>query len=383
MGEMRMNYTPETLRDFGRKIHQLIEKKDLTRTESYDMFRQILENLQPDLQQGAFLAALSAKGETPQEIAGAWQAIVDIDTVTVDADLGSPLVENSGTGMDRLKTFNVSSAAAVVAAAGGARLSRHGARALTSSCGTVDILEFVGIDVDCDVDTVAQSIQQTGIGLFNGMSPKVHPRSLARILSQIRFGSTLNIAASLASPCRPTHALRGVHSCEMLPAVARVMQEIGYQRALVVHGFDAEKKQGMDELSTLGESVIHEFHPDGSENTFSLVPEDVGLKRSEYGAIAALGDIRKEAVRFIQVIAGSGHSECIDLTCLNAGAILYLVGKTDSIRAGVEVCKELIHSGQALSKLSEWIAVQADPEGKGIQKYHDVAAAAGIVTPGR
>lgn len=373
-----MTCTQEALRDFGWKIQRLIEKKDLTRNESYDMFRQILENCQPDIQQGAFLAALAAKGETPQEIAGAWQAIVDVDTVTVDAGLGSPLVENSGTGMDQLKTFNVSSAAAVVAAAGGVRLCRHGARALTSACGTVDILEFIGIDVDCDVDTVAYSIQQTGIGLFNGMSPKVHPRSLARILSQIRFGSTLNIAASLAGPCRPTHGLRGVHSQKMLPTVAMVMQEIGYQRALVVHGFDAEKKKGMDELSTLGESMIHEFHPDGTEHTFSLVPEDVGLKRSEYGAIAALGDIRKEAVRFMQVIAGSGHSECIDLTCLNAGAIFYLVGKAECIGAGVAVGKEIIQSGQALSKLSEWVAVQADPEGKGRQRYRDVAAAAGV-----
>ena len=373
-----MTSEQESLRVFGWNIQRLSEKKDLTRNESYDMFSQILLNRQPDLHQGAFLSALAAKGETPQEIAGAWQAIVDIDTVRVDEELGSPLVENSGTGMDQLKTFNVSSAAAVVAAAGGVRLSRHGARALTSSCGTVDILDFIGIDVDCDVGTVVRSIQKAGIGLFNGMSARVHPKSLARILGQIRFGSILNIAASLASPCRPTHALRGVHSREMLPKVAMVMQEIGYQRVMVVHGFDDAKEKGMDELSNLGESVIHEFYPDGSENTYSLVPEDVGLRRSDYGAIAAIGDVKKEAVRFMEVISGSGHPECIDLTCLNAGAILYLVGKAESIRAGVETGREIIESGQALSKLSEWISIQADPAGKGVQRYLDVAAAAGL-----
>jgi anthranilate phosphoribosyltransferase len=375
---MKMTWTHETLRDFGWNIQRLIEKKDLGRNESYEMFRQVLLNIQPDLQQGAFLAALVSKGETPHEIAGAWQAIMDIDTVRVSGELGAPLVENSGTGMDQLKTFNVSSAAAVVAAAGGIRLARHGARALTSSCGTVDLLDFIGIDVECDVDTVARSIQDVGIGLFNGMSPRVHPQSLGRILAQIRFGSTLNIAASLASPCRPTHGLRGVYSKAFLPKVARVMQEIGYQRAMVVHGFDASKEKGMDELSNIGESVIHEFHPDGTENTFSLAPEDVGLKRAAYSAIAATGDVKKEAVRFLSVLGGSGTSACTDLTCLNAGAIFYLVGKAETIQDGVKASRDIIESGQALTKLSEWVSAQADQAGKGIHRYLDAASAAGL-----
>lgn len=373
-----MTWTHETLRDFGWNIQRLIEKQDLTRIDSYGMFRQVLLGLQPDLQQGAFLAALVSKGETPQEIAGAWQAIMDIDTVRVSGELGNPLVENSGTGMDQLKTFNVSTAAAVVAAAGGVSLARHGARALTSSCGTVDLLEFIGIDVDCDVDTVARSIQDAGIGLFNGMSSRVHPQSLGRILSQIRFGSTLNIAASLASPCRPTHGLRGVYAKELLPKVARVMQEIGYQRAMVVHGFDASKEKGMDELSNIGESVIHEFHPDGTENTFSLAPEDVGLKRAAYGAIAATGDVKKEAVRFLSVIGGTGPSACTDLTCLNAGAIFYLVGKNRTIQDGIMASRDIIESGQALSKLSQWVSVQADQAGKGTHRYLAAASAAGL-----
>ena len=107
----------DALKAFGRQIQKLINRQNLTRAESYAMFRQLLDNEQPDLQQGAFLAALAAKGETPQEIAGAWQAIFELDTIQTQADLGTPLVENSGTGMDALKTFNVSSAAAVVAAA--------------------------------------------------------------------------------------------------------------------------------------------------------------------------------------------------------------------------------------------------------------------------
>jgi anthranilate phosphoribosyltransferase len=246
-------WSENSLKEFGWNIQKLIEKNDLSRQQSYDMFKQVLLNQQPDLHLGAFLAALTSKGETPQEIAGAWQAIMELDTTAVSKKFDAPVVENSGTGMDRLKTFNVSSAAAIVAAAGGVRLARHGARALTSTCGTVDLLEAIGIDVECEVQTVENSIERAGIGLFNGMSPKVHPQSLARILSQIRFGSTLNIAASLASPCRPTHALRGVYSKGIISHVSDVMKEIGYQRAIVVHGLDATNENGMDEFSTIGE----------------------------------------------------------------------------------------------------------------------------------
>lgn len=373
-----MAWSEESLRQFGGNIQRLIYKKNLSREESCEMFRQILLNRQPDLQQGAFLSALVSKGETHQEIAGAWQAIVELDTVRVVDELDRPLVENSGTGMDRLKTFNVSTAASVVAAAGGARLARHGARALTSSCGTVDLLERIGIDVECEVGIVVESIKKEGIGLFNGMSSKVHPQSLGRILGQIRFGSTLNIAASLASPCRPTHALRGVHAKELVPRVSAVMKEIGYERAMIVHGFDSRKEGGMDEISTIGETLIHEFFPDGEDQTFLLAPEDVGLERADYSSIAATGDVRKEAVRFLKIISGTGHPECIDMTCLNAGAILYLVGKARDIRMGVEMSREIMETGQALAKLSGWVKVQADSSGEGIAKYLEVAAEAGI-----
>ncbi len=373
-----MTWSDITLKEFGAQIQRLICKEDLSREESYGMFRQVLLNEQPDLQQGAFLAALASKGETHIEIAGAWQAIVELDTARVADDLDPPLVENSGTGMDQLKTFNVSTAASVVAAAGGARLARHGARALTSSCGTVDLLDRIGIEVDCEVETVVESIRQEGIGLFNGTSPKVHPRSLGRILSQIRFGSTLNIAASLASPCRPTHALRGVYAGDMVPIVCKVMKEIGYRRAMVVHGFDSRGEKGMDEISSIGETLVHEFFPDGAENTFRLAPEDVGIKRAGYADVAALGDVNGEAVRFLKIISGTGHPACIDMTCLNAGAILHLVGKADNIRTGVEMGRDIIESGRALEKLSRWVAVQTDSSRKGFKKYLEIAAQAGV-----
>src|SRR5512139_3376776 len=145
------------IEEFGAYVQQLIERKNLSRTESYLLFRELLINSQPDLQQGAFLAALKAKGETVDEIVGAWQAIDELDTVHVDG-LPETILDNSGTGMDSFKTFNVSSAAALVAAAHGIPVARHGARAITSRCGTVDIMEAMGINVECPPAVVAHSI---------------------------------------------------------------------------------------------------------------------------------------------------------------------------------------------------------------------------------
>jgi anthranilate phosphoribosyltransferase len=258
------------------------------------------------------------------------------------------------------------------------RMARHGARGLTSACGTVDLLEAVGIAVDCDVAAVARSIETCGIGLFNGMSPRVHPRALFRILSQIRFGSILHIAASLASPCRPSHAVRGVYAADLLTPVSRVMREIGYRRAMVVHGFDAERRRGMDELSTIGETVIHEFHPDGREDTYGLAPEDVGIRRAGFADIASTGDVRREAVRFLKVVAGTADRASIDIACLNAGAVLYVAGQAATIAAGIEQSREILDTGRALSKLCAWRAAQAAPGKDSASRFHDVARQAGL-----
>jgi anthranilate phosphoribosyltransferase len=258
------------------------------------------------------------------------------------------------------------------------RIARHGARALTSVCGAVDILEALGIDVEADVPLVARSIERTGIGIFNGMSPRVHPRALGRILSQIRFGSILNIAASLAHPCRPTHALRGVYAVEALPKVAAVMREIGYRRGLVVHGFDHQREKGMDELSVLGPSRIHEFFPDGSTREYEVNPEEFGIPRVPYETIAPLPDRGQEAVRFLKVLAGVGHPACSDFVCLNAGAVLYVAGKAESLDAGVRQSYDLIGKGRALKKLADWAAVQQGPEGEGLRRLEGLLAAASL-----
>ncbi len=354
-----MTASETDLRAFGADIQRLIDGVDLSRRRTYEMFRDTLLGEQPDLQQGALLAALVAKGETPEEIAGAWQAIVEFDTVPAAVDGPGPLVENSGTGMDALKTFNVSSAAGLIAAAAGARVARHGARALTSRCGAVDILEAVGVDVECDGPSVERSIREAGIGIFNGMSPAVHPGGLGRILSQIRFGSTLNIAASLANPVRPTHGVRGVYASALVGPVGEVMLEIGYEHALVVHGYDDRREAGMDELSVIGPTLVAELRADGRRDSYTVEPEDLGIRRAAHADIAPLADLRGEALRFLNVVGGRGTEACADAACLNAAAVLYVAGQASDLADGLEQAREAAGSGAGLRKLEEWVAAQA------------------------
>lgn len=344
--------------DFGRAVQRLIEGEDLDGEETYQMFKQVLENAQPELQQGAFLAALKAKGETADEIYGAWKAIDELDTIHTQGDLPGGLFDNSGTGMDRLKTFNVSSASAIVTAACGVPMARHGARALTSKCGTVDMLESLGIDVECEVGLVENSIREAGIGLFNGMSPNVHPGALGRILSQIRFGSTLNIAASLANPARPALGLRGVYSGSVMDNVVEVMQKIGYKKGMVVHGFDNDSGMGMDEISPCGQTVIHEFSEDEVKKQ-TFVPEHAGIKTVKFSEIAFSGSIEEESRKFLSVLSGKGNESCVNFVCLNAGAILYLADKCKSIKDGVQMSRDAISSGMAINKLDQWVSVQS------------------------
>jgi len=369
---------PESIKKFGAAIQRLIQRNDLTREECHELFREILLGHQPDLQQGAFLAALVAKGETAEEIAGAWQAIDEIDTVHTrdewpDSD---PVVENSGTGMDRLKTFNASSAAAIIAAACGVRIGRHGARALTSSCGAIDILEAMGIDVECGVDVVEKSILEAGIGIFNGMSPLVHPQALGRILSQIRFGSTLNIAASLANPCRPTRGVRGVYSDTLVPKVVSAMREIGYRRAIVVHGFAPDGGPGMDEISPIGPTLVTELDESGQTSSYTLVPEDFGLSRVSYEDIRPTGNLGDESVRFIQVVAGRGSQACRDFVCLNAAAILRVAGIESDWTNAFELARQALESRAGLDKLRLWAHCQ-NASGKGPGIFEELASRAG------
>lgn len=360
--------TVQSDKRFTMLINRLILKDDLTRAEACAAFRSMLENGPTDMQQGAFLAALTSKGETAQEVAGCWEAIYLLDTCKVNLDPTVPLVENSGTGMDSFKTFNISTAAAIVAAAGGVRMARHGARAITSECGTVDMAEALGVDVDCGTDIVAESISRAGIGLFNGMSPQVHPRALARILSQTGFGSTLNIAASLANPASPRLAVRGVYRREMVASVAEVMRAIGHQRALVLFGAIDGSEKGMDEASVCGPTHLAELDEKGEIREFTFHPSDCGMMTHSAGELTPKKELYEEARLFVRLIQGRLDGARRDAVLLNAGLIFYIAGETPSIGEGVTLAVNALSGGKAYQTLENWVMSQSRNPEKSLEK---------------
>lgn len=342
---------------FGQTITKLIQKNNLSQEEAYQAFHMMLANEVSEMQQGAFLAALTAKGETEEEVAGGWKAVYELDTCKVELSCNEDLVDNCGTGMDSFKTFNISTAASVVAAAGGVKIARHGARAITSSCGTVDMAEMLGVDVECDVATVANSIEKSGIGLFNGMSPAVHPMALGRILSQIRFGSPLNIAASLANPALPKNGVRGVYSKELLMPVARVMHSIGYRRGLVVYGSIDSSDKGMDEASVCGTTHCVQLK-NGEIRQFSMEVEESGLPKHTPEGLMPLRDPQQNVSHMVSLLAGRSNGAARDAVLLNSALIFHLRDIVPTVAEGVELAADILDKGKALEQLGEWVVCQ-------------------------
>jgi len=361
-----MRFKENDLREFGGLIEKILAGDDLSEQQAYEAFVQVLSERQPELNQGAFLAALRAKGENVDEIAGCWRAIMDLDTVNVEINSGKMLVENCGTGMDRIKTFNISTASAIVASSLGVPMARHGARAITSNSGTVDMAEALGVDVECSVEVVKQSIEKSNIGLFNGMSVNVHPGGLFRILKHIRFGSILNIAASLANPASPRIGVRGVYDDSLLDTVVSLMNRLGYEKGIVYTGFDSVCKNSMDEVSTMGITRVVEFD-NGEQSSYTLSPEDMRIPRGTYEDIKPLQNFEDEIVEFLKAFTDPSHSSRVDAICVNTAPILYVCGRARDYVEGAAMAREAIMSGRALKQLKLWVMTQnRDPE-KGIR----------------
>ncbi len=357
-------------REFGSLITRLISRENLTRNQAKQAFVSVLNNDVTDMQQGAFLAALAAKGETKQEVAGSWEAIYDLDTTKVNLKPGIKSVDNSGTGMDTFKTFNISTAASLIAAGGGIPMARHGARAITSLCGTVDMAEALGVDVECSADLVVKSIETAGIGLFNGMSPRIHPMALGRILSQIYFGSTLNIAASLANPALPSIGVRGVYSNAMIRPVAEVMQEIGYTRAIVLHGSIDDSDKGMDEASVCGITHCVQLMENNGIHEFTIDPKKLGLGVQDVTALSPEKDLISESKRFAALLNNQENSPRKDAVLLNAGLIFLAAGQSKDLEEGIETAARILESGTAFTTLENWVQSQNTDPKKGLKTLH-------------
>lgn len=344
--------------NFGKAIDALIMKQDLSGDLVFDLFSKMIADEETKMNQGAFLAALTAKGATEEEIAAIQKVVYECDTVKTKVNTDLPLAENSGTGMDHFKTFNISTAASVVAASCGIAMARHGSRAITSSCGTVDVAEALGVSVEMECVDVGKSIEKCGLGLFNGMSTKVHPVGLGRILKDISFGTVLNIAASLANPVKPDYGVRGINDPLIMERTAKIMRNIGYKKSVVLYGFIGEDRPGMDEASTLGRTVFMEMNADGRFVKNECYPEDFGIRRGRMEEIAALGDPVLEAKRLTKVLSGNENNSCADIVLLNAAFLIYATGKCEDLISAYRMAENALYSGKVFEKLKEWVRTQ-------------------------
>jgi len=353
-------------RDFGAVVVRLIHGENITREEAFECWKQVCEEAQSDLQQGAFIGALKAKGETPEEVAGTFEALYEYDTIKVKVNTPKPLIDNCGTGADTLKTLNISTGAAIVAASLGLYVVRHAARAISSNCGAVDVVEAFGVNVESAPELPKQSIENAGICVWNAFLPSVHPRTLARVLSQIRFGSAINLVGPLLNPTMPEYKVMGVPNRQMIDIEVRTLKELGFKKAFVMHGLDDNSNMGMDEVSTLGVTHVAELKEDGSIDNYEIAPEDFGIKRGTFEKIASTRDVQRDALALLKVLSGRDKGPRADIVCLNTAPLLYIMGVAKDLKQGVEMARQAIDDGKPVEKLRDWVAWQNEKPEDGL-----------------
>jgi anthranilate phosphoribosyltransferase len=346
--------------EFADALRRLAEKRDLSREEASCILDELVNGSVSDVQVAAFLMGLRVKGETADEIAGLADGMrragMSVDSVHRDA-----LVDVVGTGGDSLGTFNISTAAAFVAAGAGVKIAKHGNRAASSLCGSADVLEALGIRIDLGPREVAVCIDEIGMGFM--LASLFHPASgrVAGVRRALGVRTVFNLLGPLTNPAGARRQLVGVSDPRYLPLLGQALARMGCQHALVVCG-----DLGMDELSITGPNEVVEVRSDESYRSFVLRPEDCGLRRHTLAALSG-GDARTNAAIMRQVLEGKSGAPR-DAVVMNAGAALYVAGLAPSPQEGVELAQTSIDSGRALDVLERMVEVTnrvaVDPDGE-------------------
>lgn len=330
-------------------IIKIVNKEDLSFDEAYTVMNEIMNGETTPTQNAAFLAALStksAKAETTGEIAGCAKAMREHAT-PVDTDFD--LFEIVGTGGDNAGSFNISTTSAIVAAAGGMKVSKHGNRAASSKCGTADCLEALGANIDEDPDKCRELLEKVGICFFFAQKYHNSMKYVGAIRKELGFRTVFNILGPLTNPAHPKRQLLGVYDEYLIEPLAKVLMELGVKRGMVVYGMDK-----LDEISLSAPTKVCEIK-DGSLHTYEIKPEDFGLSRCKKEDLAG-GDPKENAAITLSILNGEKGAKR-DAVLLNAGAALYIGEKAKSMQEGINLAARLIDSKKALKVLEDFIKV--------------------------
>jgi len=323
-------------------IQTVTDGTELTQAQARQASRAVFEEA-TEAQIGALLAGLRTKGETEAEIAGFAEGMREAArTIAPDR---TPLVDTCGTGGDDYNTINVSTTSAIVAAGAGVPVAKHGNYSVSSSSGSADVLEELGVAVEAEPPAVEDAIERTGIGFM--LAPVFHPAMKAVIGPRRELGvrTIFNVLGPLTNPAGADAQVVGVYDPELVPVLARALSRMGVDRALVVHG------SGLDEIAIHDETVVAEVDGEAVER-YRLAPEDIGLERSEIAAVAG-GTPTENAADLEAVVTGEATGPKRDIVLANAGAAIYVAGAADSIAAGVERAGAAIDGGDAAEKLDQ------------------------------
>ena len=335
-------------------IIKIVNKGDLTFDEAYTVMNEIMSGETTPTQNAAFLSALStksAKAETTDEIAGCAKAMRDHAT---KVETGMDVFEIVGTGGDNAHSFNISTTSALVAAAGGMKVAKHGNRAASSLCGTADCLEALGVNINQSPERCVDMLKEAGMCFFFAQKYHSSMKYVGPIRKELGFRTVFNILGPLTNPGNPKMQLLGVYDEYLVEPLAQVLCSLGIERGMVVYGMDK-----LDEISLSAPTKICEFK-DGWYKTYTIEPEDFGFEKCTKDDLKG-GTPEENAKITIDILNGAkGHKR--NAVLLNAGASLYIGGKADSFKDGVKLAAEIIDSGKCIEVLNKMIEVSNRPE---------------------
>ncbi len=328
---------------FTEYLNKIIQGNNLTDTQMGEMLLQIFSGDVPDTQIAAFIAALATKGETFEELAGAAQAMRK-KAVKIHCN-ASTVIDTCGTGGDGLNTFNISTTTAFVVAGCGITVAKHGNRSISSKCGSADVLETLGVNLDVEPEIVEEAINEVGIGFM--FAPKYHGamRFAAKARQETKIRSIFNMLGPLTNPAAANCQLIGVYAPELTEMFANALNLIGLKRAFVVHGHD-----GLDEISICDSTRVSELK-DGIIRTYDINPEDFFNEEAEPSDLIG-GDASENAKITKAILDGSEKGSKRNIVLLNSAVAIVAAGKADNFKDGIKVAEDSIDSGKALEKLN-------------------------------